>query len=382
MHGFAKLNSETARLVRRQKAGSLPVLAPAGILRLREVIGQASWVIFPFVWVLLMKIQSGRFNYSVLSATIMWSVVAVIMAAPILAFVIYTGGIWQTIRSSVARFSAVVFWLYWPFWRLLAMVVAVALACSYGDHLWYNYFRLYEEYYRLQAYDNVDAYKVSGIRLQDAGLVVFNKTSGVDRSKAGCIVNGHTFCVAPIIHGGEVKPGAKQSESGVQDLFMAGIDCCNCPVTDFRCGAWDESVGKVGGMRLIDPEKNRMFRLAAEKWTADYQKVLSHGVFFEWANDPIVAWKQLWHHGFHLAVLYCIFGIGGSLLLMIVLNGLMRLLREFQIAAPIDEHPPMMPGLSLNGPVANKRDFIPSDYQNYLGQGEYREEQSTKFLIL
>lgn len=382
MYGFARLNSETARLVRRQKGGSLPALAPAGILRLGEVVGQASWVMFIFVWALLMKIQSGRFDHSMLSAALLWSVVAFLMVTPVLAFVIYAGGIWRTIRSSVARTSAVVFWLYWPFWRLVAMMVAVALACTYGDHLWYNYFQLYEEYYRLQAYDNVDSYKVSGTRLQDAGLVVFNSSTGVDRSKAGCIVNGHTFCVAPIIHGGVVKPGVSQSSSGAQDLFMAGIDCCNCPVTDFRCGAWDESNGKVGGMRLIDPEKNKMFQLAAEKWMTDYQKAMSHAVFFEWANEPIMAWKQLWRHGLHLAVMYCIFGIGGSLLLMVVLNGVMRLLSEFHIAAPIDEHPPLLPGLSLHGPLANKRDFIPQEYENYLGQGEFRPLHDTKFLIL
>jgi len=336
---------------------------------------------FPFVWVLLMKIQSGRFHAPVLTAIVMWSVVAIVMIAPILAVVIYVGGIWTTIRSSVARFSAVVFWLYWPFWRLAAMLVAVVLACSYGDHLWYNYFQLYEEYYRLQAYDNVDSYIVSGNRLQDAGLVVFNTSSGVDRSKAGCIVNGHTYCVAPIIQTGVVKPGVAQSKSGVQDLFMAGIDCCNCPVTDFRCGDWDDSSGKLGGMRLLDAEKNRMFNLAAEKWMATYQKVSSHGVFFEWANEPIVAWKMLWNHGFHLAMLYCIFGVCGSFLLMVILNGLMRLLREFQIAAPIDEKPPLWPGLSL-GADPLKRDFIPHDYQNYMAQGDPRGVEDTKFLIL
>jgi len=375
------MNAESARLLRRQKSSGLPILAPAGTLRLREVIGQACWIIFPFVWVFLMKVQSGRFNAPLLTSIILWLVVVIIMVWPVVAMVVYVGGIWRTIRESVARLSAVVFWLYWPFWRLAAIVVAVALACSYGDHLWYNYFRLYEEYYRLQAYDNVDPYMVSGTRLQDAGLVVFNTSSGVDRSKASCIVNGHTYCVAPIIRGGVVNPGVSQSNSGAQDLFMAGIDCCNCPVTDFRCGDWDDSSGKLGGMRLLDKANSRMFRLAAEKWMANYDKVIAHGVFFEWANEPIVAWKKLWRHGFHLAMLYCIFGICGSLLVVVILNGLMRLLREFQIAAPIDEHAPMLPGLSL-GHDSLKRDLIPLEYRSYLDQQEPRGEANSKFLIL
>jgi hypothetical protein len=374
-------------LVRKNKGGELPSLAPAGELNLRELFEQAAWVMVPFVWVLLMKIQSYRFHYSTVSAVLMWAVVIAIVAFPLLAFYVYIVGIWRTISSSVARASAVVFWLYWPCVRLICIIVSVALACVYGDYLWYNYFQLYEEYYRLQAYDNVDAHLVTGTRLQDAGLVAFNTQasnisliSGVDRSKAGCIVNGHTYCVAPIVAGGVVKPGVAQTKSGVQDLFMAGIDCCNCPVTDFRCGDWGDSSGKLGGMRLFNEENSRMFTLAAEKWAANYGKVMSHGVFFEWANEPIVAWKKLWRHGFHLAVMYCIFGVLGSFLLMLILNGFMRLMREFRIAAPIDESPPKLPGLTSQNDLA--RDFIPGEFRSYMNQREYEPQDDKRFMIL
>lgn len=372
-------NLSRDRLACRQKAGGLPILAPAGTLRFWEVIGQASWILFPFMWVVLMKIQNGRFNAPMLSSIIMWLVVLIIMAPPVTTLAIYVGGVWHTIRQSVVRSSALVFWLYWPFWRVVAMAVAVATACTCGDHLWYNHFQLYEEYYRLQAYDNIDPYMVSGTRLHDAGIVVFNTSSGVDRSRAGCVVNGHTYCVAPIVRGGVVRPGVDQSKSGAQDLFMAGIDCCNCPVTDFRCGDWDKSSGKLGGMRLFNKENSRMFRLAAEKWMANYDKVIADGVFFEWANEPIVAWQSLWHRGFHLAVLYCICGIFGSLLVVVILNGLMRLLQQLQIAAPIDEHAPMLPGLSAGH---FKKDFIPHEYRSYVGQQDPRKEASPTFLIL
>merc|ERR1719272_1365102 len=117
-----------------------------------------------------------------------------------------------------------------------------------------------------------------------------------------------------------LTPGKAQSKTGVLDLFVAGIDCCNCPVTDFRCGQWEDSSGKLGGMRLLDEEHNRMFRLAAEKFGADYGKVSARSVFFEWVNEPIAAWKNLWTRGMQLAFLFCIFAVFASFLINVVLN--------------------------------------------------------------
>lgn len=365
----------------RQKAGGLPILAPAGTLRFWEVIGQASWILFPFLWVVLMKIQNGRFNAPMLSSIIMWLVVLIIMASPVTTLAIYVGGVWHTIRQSVVRSSALVFWLYWPFWRFAVCLSAVLIAWSVGNYLWFNNFRLYIEYHRLQAYDNVDAYTVTGNRMQDAGLVVFNNTNGVDRAKAGCVVNGHTYCIAPILQGGAVKVGEKQSRTGINDLFVAGIDCCNCPVTDFRCGEWDNPRGPLGGMRLLDDETRRMYRLAVDKWNVDYQKVSVHSIFFSWVNDPIAAWKQLYTRGIHLAIVAFILGILGSFFVTVILNGFMKWLRDVQIAAPLDDScPPTLPGLSFAQP--ERKSFIPDEYRSYLTQQELAGEADPKFVIL
>lgn len=366
-------NNETQRLVRKEKAGSLPVLAPAGTLRFREIIGQAIWPGFLFTFVFLMHIQPLRFDYSFLTTVLTVIGTLFIMAWPTIALFLYSYGIWKVVQQSVARASAVAFWLYWPFWRFVVCCVAIYLGCLFGNQLWFQNFIRYEEYYRLQAYDNVDSYTVTGTRLSDAGVVRFNTSDGVDRSKGSCMINGHTYCIAPIVRGGEVKPGAKQTSSGVQDLFMAGIDCCNCPVTDFRCGDWDDSSGKLGGLRLLDSESNKMFRLAAEKWAATYQKVMMNGVYLEWSNSPIVAWEYLFTRGIQLMIIYLILCVLGSFLLMVGLNGLMKVLTTFQIAAPINEHPPLLPGMSL-GKLPYTKDFIPHEYQNY--QDQYKPSGS------
>lgn len=217
-------------------------------------------------------------------------------------------------------------------------VTAVVLAYWMGNHLWYNNFQTYLEYKNLQAYSNVDSFSQSGNRLQDAGLVVFNESDGVDRSKGACIVNGHTYCVAPIMLGGQVKKGVSQTFTGMQDLFMAGIDCCNCPVTDFRCGDWaDPTHEAVGGMRLLDDGARKMYRLAAEKWMVDYDKKSVHTIFFHWTNDPIAEWKKLWHRGMLLSLLAIVGALFGSFLVVLLLNGFIHWMIVAQIAAPIDD---------------------------------------------
>merc|ERR1719424_2309235 len=110
-----------------------------------------------------------------------------------------------------------------------------------------------------------------------------------------------------------------------------------------------------------------MFRLAADKWSANNEKAFVHGTFFNWVNEPVGAWKALWSRGMQLAILYCILAVFGSFSIMVILNGFMRLLKDLQIAAPVNESPPTMPGLSF-GRECPKQGFIPDEYRNYLTQ--------------
>jgi hypothetical protein len=262
----------------------------------------------------------------------------VCLYGPMLSFVITTAGICKTMSTSVARLSAVLYWLFWPLCRFALRVAAVIFAWWLGAYLWFNYFQTYHAYKGLQAYGNVDSYSETGNRLQDAGLVLFNSSDGVDRSKGACIVNGHTYCVAPIMHGGVVEKGVSQTASGMQDLFMAGVDCCDCPITDFRCGDWaDPTHANIGGMRLLDEEARNMYHLAVEKWDVDYDKKSGHSIFFHWSNDPVAVWKSLQYRGTRLAILAIIAVVFGSVVANMLLNCFMHVLILANIAAPIGE---------------------------------------------
>jgi hypothetical protein len=317
---------------------------------------------------------------------------------PAVCLAVYAGGIYKTIRNSVARSSSVVFWLYWPCCRFLACMVAVGLAWTVGNNIWYNQWQLYYEYAHLQAYDNVDTYSVTGNRMQDAGLVVFNETNGVDRARGSCLVSDHIYCIAPIVRGGQLNRLDKQNRVGINDVFMAGIDCCSCPMTDFRCGDYADPHTPIGGMRLLNEESRKLFRVAMQKWSVDWDKKTTHGIFFNWVNDPVAKWKELWAHGWNLWQLAVIFGLFAPFLFNVIMNGLMKVLREFQIAAPLDDYYGDNPTISLYGssygpygpnglhgpiPGPETKSFVPEEYRDYLNQREPDQyDFEPKYVIL
>jgi hypothetical protein len=334
---------------------------------------------------------------------ITWTVLTVITGAiatviPAVSLGVYTFGIYKTVRHSVARSSAVLFWLYWPFCRFVACVVAAGLAWTVGNNIWYNQWQLYYEYAHLQAYDNVDTYTVTGSRMQDAGMVVFNETNGVDRARGSCLVSDHIYCIAPIVQGGKLDRLDKQNRVGINDIFMAGIDCCSCPMTDFRCGDYADPHTPIGGMRMLNEESRKLFRVAMQKWSVDWDQHTSHGIFFNWVNDPVTVWKEMWAHGWNLWQLAVIFGVFAPFLGNVILNGFMKVLREFQIAAPLDDYCLDNPDISLYGtsygpygpaglgqpiPGPETKSFVPEEYRDYLNQREPNQwDVSSNYVIL
>ncbi|CAL1156818.1 unnamed protein product [Cladocopium goreaui] len=93
---------------------------------------------------------------------------------------------------------------------------------------------------------------VTGLRLQDAGAITFDRNSGVDRMMTGCFVDTTTFCVAAITSVSEKAGRLIPSDLSQYDLFMTGTDCCECP-GEFRCGDWNHPGEHLGGLRETDP---------------------------------------------------------------------------------------------------------------------------------
>merc|ERR1719253_2104140 len=125
-------------------------------------------------------------------------------------------------------------------------------------------------------------------------------------------------------------------------------------------------------MRILDEEQRKFFRLAVDKWGANFNKDSAHSIFFQWQNEPVVAWKNLWTRGSELATLASILGIVGPFLVMVLMNGLMRLLMNMQIAAPLNDSVPDMPSIGLYGAqfssAPDRKTFVPDEYRDYLSQ--------------
>jgi len=282
---------------------------------------------------------------------------------PTVSFLVLAAGVLTTKITSHIRTSAMIYWMWWPFWKFVLCIVALICAVTLGDSLWYNKLRTYEVYSRLQAYDNVNTFAVNGDRVQDAGLVKFHSSLGVDRTRAGCLIDGDTYCVAPIIINGTVEPGKTQTRSGYYDFFMAGINCCNCPVTDFRCGDWNNPMG-LGGMRLLNEDNRRFYRLAAQKWSNQYGKPIKHSVFFHWVSDPVAVWKESKQYGNEVATLGILAAFIGTFAIMVTLNGLFRLLMDLDLAAPIET--PMPPPTGVGGKLMSS--FAPDAHKSWMAR--------------
>jgi len=98
----------------------------------------------------------------------------------------------------------------------------------------------------------------------------------VRRQTALCGPGRCRYCVAPIVR------GAGNSSQG---FFSSGIDCCDCPVTTWRCGVWEDPFA-ASGLRQVNNADLAFYRLAADKWSVEYAQSVADALFFEFTKDP------------------------------------------------------------------------------------------------
>lgn len=249
------------------------------------------------------------------------------------------GGLFQdsahtsTLEAPYERRSVLVHVVWWPFWRFAQCLLAVFCAFLLGRYLWKYQYQPYIELSELQTYSGVDPSRVSGERIQDAGVVEFAPGVAFDRTAGGCFVHEHTYCVAPILKGGKVGQGLEDAtKSGSHDFFAVGIDCCSCPNQDFRCGQWNNPLAD-GGLRSMDVDSRPLFRLAVEDWAAQYSKTSEHPVFFEWVQRPRHAHNSLFSRGMNLTVLSITGCFPAFLILAFLLTTALELLVAHDIIA-------------------------------------------------
>mmetsp|Transcript_21520 Transcript_21520/g.47303 ORF Transcript_21520/g.47303 Transcript_21520/m.47303 type:complete len:323 (+) Transcript_21520:174-1142(+) len=184
--------------------------------------------------------------------------------------------------------------LGWPLYFLLALLVADFEANQWGEWTWKKLMGPAYDYENLQTYGNINPSNSTGKRFGDAGVMYFSQGTSMDRSSAGCFVNDQTYCIAPIV----------RTDSGIldlasnssQDFFAVGVDCCDCPVVNFRCGAWADPFAS-SGLRQVDNADLAYYLLAAQKWSAAFNRPTVNPLFFHFASDPVVLERSFMKRG-------------------------------------------------------------------------------------
>mmetsp|Transcript_34460 Transcript_34460/g.78626 ORF Transcript_34460/g.78626 Transcript_34460/m.78626 type:complete len:382 (+) Transcript_34460:133-1278(+) len=328
--------SQEERTLLRSRNFSFRPLASAGQLSVLKIIQTSILPFLVFAFTLMITCNVFRYKNNDLMCVLYYVGLAILMAYPTLAFFTLIAGIVATKFASRVRWSAVVFWMWWPTWKFVLCVIACGLGTSIGSGLWYNNFLPYHEVSRLQSYGDVDPWRTSGDRVQDVGLAMFNESAGVDRVRSGCFKNAETYCIAPIVHGGSVPLVDKViPPEGAYDFFMAGINCCGCPVSEFRCGSWD-SPRALGGVRVMDATETQFYRLAAQDWASTYGKELRRPLFFRWVENARDHWVDLHDRGVNEEVLSLAAVAFSIPVICFLLNVILKLLCDNEFAAPLD----------------------------------------------
>lgn len=240
-----------------------------------------------------------RFKYDDLSVALAWIYGILSLLWPTGAIcILFVVGCLPKDHKKEARFSGHMYWAWWPFWSFVCSIGALALGVFFGQFLWSDLYR-YHELYQLRHYKGVNPQKTPGKQMEDAGVVSFASGVGLERGHGGCFVNGDTYCVAPIAMNSKVGDNV---EHGTHDYFAVGINCCDCPTTSFRCGAYDNPYAN-GGLRSVDVLSRAYFKLAAQEWSARTLVEAKNPLFFRWVENSENEYKMLYARATNFYVL-------------------------------------------------------------------------------
>jgi hypothetical protein len=361
MKGFGGLTSEQQSLLKRNNHG-LQLLKMGGHLNIWQMIDLVWLPVTIFAFTLLCLASSVRFDNEWLVHLVLCFGLIALLAVPTIAVLVLSFGVLSTHIYSRVRWPAAIYWGYWPFWTFVLCWSAFGIASRLGNSMWYHEVLPDMQLNRLQSYHAIDPSSFRGPRFQDAGIVTFNESVGVDRAQSGCLKNAATYCVAPIVIGDEMSVA---NATSMHDLFMAGKDCCECP-GEFRCGDWNRPTKRVGGFRIMDPTDSAFYRLAVEEWGAKYRQDSKHPIFFEWVDQPFDALADMHIRGQRLMVGLLIFAPVVIGILIHLLNLAFGVLQTRGRASPID---PPMPHAAGFGYAVSKR-LLPQMHNQ-----EYRAHQ-------
>lgn len=178
----------------------------------------------------------------------------------------------------------------WLFFFAIMLTAAVLLGTIVGDYVFKTCMEASLDFKNLNSYPAVNPAQQRGQQLMDAGRVYFSSGTTIDQKMSMGFQEHSEYCVAPIVN------GAGQLAS--YDFWAVGVDCCNNPDHEFRCGEYNNPHA-ASGLRQLDDGERKFFRLAVQQAEAAYGIKASHPLFFTWTQDPLAivgaqvdaAWK-------------------------------------------------------------------------------------------
>eukprot|EP00747_Dinoflagellata_sp_TGD_P164225 gnl/TRDRNA2_/TRDRNA2_183856_c0_seq1.p1 gnl/TRDRNA2_/TRDRNA2_183856_c0~~gnl/TRDRNA2_/TRDRNA2_183856_c0_seq1.p1 ORF type:complete len:503 (+),score=67.53 gnl/TRDRNA2_/TRDRNA2_183856_c0_seq1:222-1730(+) len=267
------IENESFSLARLTKRHGQQVVAPGNVWKSSAEI--------VLIFALMIGATCGKYDWLQLTC---WA-----LAIALLLYRLYVIGMFGfgVSKGQFKTTGSIIYWGWWPLFMFVTTAIVALCAGLIGAYAWRYSFEPWIALDALQRYYGVNPAQISGDRLQDAGIVHWSPGTAVDRAHGGCFTQvGTTYCIAPIIQGGQVLDALGDAPAtGSYDFFAVGIDCCTCPNQDFRCGGWNNPTARAG-LRSVDYRSRPMYRLAVDDWTAAYTKKSSHPMFFEWVKDP------------------------------------------------------------------------------------------------
>eukprot|EP00927_Polykrikos_kofoidii_P070807 TRINITY_DN67191_c0_g1_i1.p1 TRINITY_DN67191_c0_g1~~TRINITY_DN67191_c0_g1_i1.p1 ORF type:complete len:387 (-),score=75.55 TRINITY_DN67191_c0_g1_i1:97-1257(-) len=190
-------------------------------------------------------------------------------------------------------------------WHTFVAISAFAcwiLGMVVGEYIYSENMHFYYDISSMNTYAAVDPAKSTGKQLLDAGIVTFAAGTRIDRAKAAHYSQrSGLFCVAPIVP--QVIRGASNNDTSSPlrlasyDFWAVGVNCCGDRYSSFRCGAYDDALA-TAGLRSLDEEDNKMFKLATKQAEAQYGIPARDPLFFHWREDPTLDVSRFQEAGF------------------------------------------------------------------------------------
>jgi len=312
--------------------------SPASVMAFRGLrVAVYSTLVFALaVWSYVVGSGFGLASWALYGLAYVLTAYRVLVLAVLVASVIYA----QYWRSCYRK--SLIFWAWLPCVHIIHCALAIGFGTALGHYLWQHYLGPYHELSRLKVYNGLNVDTTPGTEVMDAGLVEFSDLAGVDRARGGCYKNyGHTYCVAPIVNRGRLSPTGvgNMPHYGSYDYFAVGVDCCTCPMTDFRCGDWFDPDAQ-GGLRSIDEASRPKFHLAVQDWAASFGKDVAHALFFTWAKDPIHTFHGYFEKTIYISCLAVGLWLVTTFACAMMIAQVLQMLVRNNIASPLDTPPP------------------------------------------